>query len=172
MIHAQSSLRHGFGAWEKSIEESFSRFKDQYSFMQNKTLHNYFGYHAAKDAQATQRARWAPNFTPYQLWDAVCQLSPSVSTRLGSSHLRELLASEKFDLVPLGKVYGTHKLWLIPALGARPTIPLKESPNLGFAHTNCGAISYPDGHPSEGELITTVDTKDDEEKLRRFVALG
>ena len=44
-------------------------------------------------------------------------------------------------------------LWLIPGNGALPEAELDDpEPDLPYASTQCEAISYPDGYPSEGEL--------------------
>ena len=75
--------------------------------------------------------------------------------------------------MPLGRVYGTHMLWLIPGNGALPKAePDDPEPDLPYASTQCEAISYPDGYPSEGELQLKGAPGEDEEKLRRFIVLG
>lgn len=76
-------------------------------------------------------------------------------------------------------------LKLIPAVGALPTshIPNFSSP-FEYAATDSGAISYPDGHPSEetapldpkdfsfeGKSVPTIKAFQDD-KLRRFASLG
>lgn len=92
---------------------------------------------------------------------------------VGSNAFRKLIGSGDFAPVPLGKVGGVHQLWLIPGLGSLPTTGPSHINTYSYVSTNCSAISYPDGHPSEGELITGVGCCDgEEEKLRRFVSIG
>ena len=106
--------------------------------------------------------------TAQELWDAVDALDPSGARPKGRNNFRKLIGSELFDLIPLGKVYGTDMLWLIPGLGALPGSKVEgPRPTLGFTDTDCGAILYSDGHPSERELRLKVSTDEDEETLRR-----
>ena len=79
--------------------------------------------------------------TAQELWDAVDALGPSGARPKGRNNFRELIDSELFDLIPLGKLYGTDMLWLIPGLGALPDSKVEgPRPTLGFADTDCGAI--------------------------------
>ena len=163
-------INRGIDAWEAAIKEEFDNYKHRYDFMEQKTIRDYYAYHAARQSQEKQQRRASPRPTPDQLWNAVFNLDVFGSYTEGNE-FREMVGCGEFDLVPLGKVYGTDMLWLIPHLGSLPDTTIHSTgSHRGVAPTNCQAISYPDGHPSEGEI--TLVPSEDEDKLRRFVSLG
>ena len=166
----EDMIRQSVDAWEAAIEKEFNDYKSRYDFMDQKTIRDYYAYHTARQSQAKQLRLARPRPTPDQLWNEVFNLDVFGSYTEGNE-LRNLLHCGEFDLVPLGKVYGTDMLWLIPSLGSLPdTVYHSTGLRSQAAPTNCQAISYPDGHPSEGEL--KLDPSKDETKLRRFVSLG
>ena len=166
----EDMIRQGVNAWEAAIKKEFNDYKSRYDFMDRKTIRDYYAYHAARQSQAKQLRLARPRPTPDQLWNEVFNLDVFGSYTEGNE-LRDLLYCGEFDLVALGKVYGTDMLWLIPSLGSLPdTVYHSTGAHRQAAPTNCQAISYPDGHPSEGELKLVPSA--DEDKLRRFVSLG
>ena len=178
IIDARSlaSMDESIDAFMESSERVFNDFKARYpAIMGDTTLLDVEAYTALKGLARNRATRFAPMPTVVQLWDAVAELTPQAPATNNPLGLRYLLGSNKFDPIPLGKVYGTDLLWLSPCNGS-----LDEPDDVGFpfrstsgyANTQCGAISYSDGHPSEGELTLNVNTADDEEKLRRWVSLG
>ena len=164
-------INQGVVAWEAAIEKEFDECKNRYDFMDQKTIGDYFAYHAARHSLGKQLLLASPRPTPDQLWNTIFNLDVFGSYTEGNE-IRELLGCGRFDLVPLGKVYGTDMLWLIPSLGSLPdTVIHSTGSHRGVAPTNCQAIAYPDGHPSEDEIRLGL-SEDDENKLRRFVSLG
>ena len=86
--------------------------------------------------------------------------------------MHDLLGSDRFENITLGKLRGQTRLDLIPAIGILPSSDIPdECTSFDFAYTDGGAISYPDGHPSEGDQMYSVKAPNDH-KLRRFMTLG
>ena len=95
----------------------------------------------------------------------------------GRKKLRELMASDRLNFLPLGKLRGETRLGLIPCFGCLPVTALAETevPNINldfdFAQTSTKAVAYPDGHPSEEQIHLRVKPVDDD-RLRRCSILG
>ena len=166
----EPALNEGLDAWEAAIEKEFNECKNQYDFMNQKTIGDYLAYHAARQIEDKQEWLGGPRPTPDQLWNAVFNLDV-FGSYTAENEIRKLLGCGDFDLVPLGKVYGTDVLWLIPSLRSLPdTVVHSTGSHRGVAPTNCQAVAYPDGHPSEDEI--KLGLSQDENRLRRFVSLG
>jgi len=89
--------------------------------------------------------------------------------------LQRILSRRNLESVPLGKYGGSNnaRLELIPEIGALPTTDNVEGRiSLYYAATDSGAISYPDGHPSEFEESRFRIRSTEDRKLRRFASLG
>jgi len=153
------------------IAKAMNQARAQYSFMHNKTDGDYSRYILGK--QAIAAGRWTLPPTPKQFWDAAYSFGRSSQIRTGKhSQLYKFLTDYNIDAMPLGKLWGETTLKLLPCLGALPVTDLSDKiTNLGYAPTNCGAIYYPDGHPSEDVSHTDLSSSDDD-KLRRFASLG
>ena len=94
---------------------------NQYPFTTDKTIRDYYAYHAARQSQEKQTKLASAKSTHETLWNAVFALPfTGVVPRGEPNAFRALLARGIFDLVPLGRVYGTHMLRLIPSLGSLP----------------------------------------------------
>lgn len=137
-------------------------------------------------------ARRIPNLNEQDFWDAVYEFDPLGPGQPETSRLEKILESGQLSRVTLGKIYGKTTLKLLPCEGALPTTESRGfTPPFDYAVTDCGAISYPDGHPSEAmappelpdlkqdsssskpiakALPTLKD--DDDDTLRRFASLG
>ena len=175
MIDARliASLDEGVDAYAASMEQNFNEFRVKYPrLMEGKTLFSVKAHNALKDLADDMNAQSAPLCTATQLWDAVSRLDALALRNNDPLSLRKLLCSENFGPIPLGKVYGTHQLWLLPAFAALPSSVTEVKPKLKYSQTFSEAISYPDGHPSEDEFTLRVNNNDDEEELRRYVSLG
>ncbi len=166
---ADAHFAEGIDAWEAFIAAEFDWYKNAYACMIDKTLLDYYTYHAARQSQTKQMAATAESLNATDLWDAVEQMKSTKAVWTRPNRLRDLLASGRFDPILLGKVFGTDKLWLIPTNGALPESDDANHPQLGTAFTNCCAIMYPDGHPSEAYIATQGQNN---EQLRRWTGLG
>lgn len=163
--------------------------QEQYPFMRDKTSADYIHYHVRKDASEIEAANARPPPSSEEFWNAAYAFDPF--DRKSSSEpdaLQNILTSGRLGLITLGKVYGHTTLKLLFRIGALPTSAMPdEEPALDFAATDCGAISYPDGHPPgasapsqcpdpatsspiSNPIPRTRASTDD--KLRRFASLG
>ena len=105
------------------------------------------------------------------------------------SKLVRIYESGQLQSVTIGKLYGHTTLKLIPSQGALPTTEDPDfDPALSYAVTHGGAVSYPDGHPSDDIAFPQISQSsfsstsqptrrhfvkdDDDDILRRFVSLG
>ncbi|KAI4141916.1 MAG: hypothetical protein L6R39_005134 [Caloplaca ligustica] len=126
-----------------------------------------------------------PPPTSKDFWEAAFDYDPSVTASSGSTKLHDIMGSGQLEYVTIGKLWGQTELRLMPGIGSLPAQELPNTPPLGFAPSRCGAISYPDGHPSEDNLLLTVVsgtsprpktrpviTPNEDNKLRRFCSLG
>ena len=133
--------------------------------------------------------RFIPSLTEQNFWAAVYEFDPLASETPEITRLERIMESGQLSELILGKIHGKTTLKLIPCEGALPTTDTPGfKPTLDYAVTDCGAVSYPDGHPSEelapyatrsaaytsqGSSITLPTIGDDEdETLRRFASLG
>lgn len=161
--------------WEESVQKEFDACKARYKFMAKSTLKNYFHLEAATHSQEKQIKLNQPNYSARKIWDAVYQLQSWATTPLGPGTWYDFLDSGKFSPIPLGKLHGIHKMYLIPAVRALPVSVVEEEPTLSYADHDFLAISYPDGHPSEdewSEKTLVVKSGKEDQKLRRLVSLG
>ena len=172
----------------KKIEEAKPRFPS----MREASLDKYALWalkHDWQEEEAIKAARYIPDLTEQDFWDAVYNFDPSAPNAPETSRLEEIFISGQLKELTLGKVYGQKTLKLIPYEGALPTT---EAPNLqtpfDYAETNGGAVCYPDGHPSLDAGSTDAKksssaakpmkgvpppvTDADDDFLRRFASLG
>lgn len=168
---ASGAAYTGLDGLTNFIAEAMTKARAQYSFIQNKTDGDYSRYILGRQAIAS--GRWILPPTPKQFWDAAYAFGRSSKIRTGKhSQLYNYLTDDLIDAMPLGKLWGKTTLKILPCLGALPVTDLSdEITKLGNAPTNCGAIYYPDGHPSEEVSYTDLSSSDDD-KLRRLASLG
>ena len=130
-------------------------------------------------------ARFIPNLTEQDFWDAVYDFDPLAPDSPPVTRLQQIMYSGQLKTLTLGKIYGRTTLKLIPCEGALPTTETQGwEPGLEYADTDCGAVSYSEGHPAackdretadmlEGRSVAVRTIGDDEdETLRRFASLG
>lgn len=132
---ASEAVLEAPAAYRKTMKVKFAEYQNQYTFMKDRTVLELLTHNARKAYEEDLEEYLEPQHHPKELWDAVTQLSPLAPTMPGSNQFRYLLASKEWNLVPLGKVYGIHQLWLIPALGSLPASKLDVKPTQGFAFT-------------------------------------
>lgn len=174
----------------RQVDAQIAAAQERYPFLRGKTSTDFFHHHVRKSARAKQAANAGPPPTIEDFWKAAYEfdpLGPNPSSE--PSALQKLLTTGRLGLIPLGKLYGSTMLKLLPRIGALPTSAMPdEEPAFDFAATDSGAISYPDGHPpgaippsqspdpaTSSNLISnpiprTRASTDD--KLRRFASLG
>lgn len=134
-------------------------------------------------------ARYIPNLKEHDFWDAVYEFDPRGPGQPELSRLERIYESGQLQTLTLGKIHGKTTLKLLPCQGALPTTESSSfTPPFDYAVTIGGAISYPDGHPSEElappnpndrtpsskpRLKVMPTLKDDDDNIiRRFVSLG
>ena len=77
------------------------------------------------------------------------------------------------NAIPLGKLWGEAEFELILDPGCLPTTESTDfGTDLQYAATAGGAISYPDGHPSEDAAPSLRVKSAEDKKLRRFASLS
>ncbi|KAL9603177.1 MAG: hypothetical protein Q9219_001380 [cf. Caloplaca sp. 3 TL-2023] len=168
---SKSAVWESRQAYREALGKNFAKFQARFgSIMEDKSVGDLIEYLGKKAEDRCLAPLNAPPITIEAFWSNVHDLD-IFSPTSGSNDFRKLLSSPNRPLVPLGKVYGTHQLWLLPELGSLPAAELDQEIPLDFVATNCSAISYPDGHPSEQEIVMVVPGETDQ-KLRRFVSLG
>ncbi|KAL8823370.1 MAG: hypothetical protein Q9191_005917 [Dirinaria sp. TL-2023a] len=142
--------------------------------MADVTALDYFTWKVRENTQQKQLALARAKPTPEQFWKAAYEFDPLGSSTGTVTELQEILSTRHLESVPLGKLYGLNeaKLELIPGMGALPTTEATDLPDLHYAATDSGAISYPDGHPSEFDEPRLIVTSLADNKLRRSASLG
>lgn len=156
------------------VHKLFEHAQQTYPFMSNVTILDYYRYSLRQNALQKQMIQ-GPKPTPEQFWNAAYNFDP-LNTPAGTvSDLQRILSRRNLESVPLGK-YGAMsdaRLELLPEIGALPTTDDVEGRiSLRYAATDSGAISYPDGHPSEFEESRVRIKSTEDRKLRRFASLG
>ncbi len=159
--------------WE-FVDDLFETARRTYPFMSNVTVLDYYRYSLRQVALQKQELE-QPRPTPEQFWNAAYNFDP-LNTPAGTvSNLQRILSSRNLESVPLGKYGGMNnaRFELLPEIGALPTTDNVEGRiSLTYAATDSGAISYPDGHPSEFEESRFRIRSTEDKKLRRFASLG
>ena len=155
---------------EYSHNARLNEAQDAYPDWKEITPQNYGKYHVQKYVRERHREDFEPLHTAKQLFETAYNWKPFAPD--GGRDLLELLDSNRFERITLGKLRGEARLDLIPGLDLLPSSKLPPyCTRLGLAYTNGAAISYANGHPSgTEELATTAAAKDG--KLRRFMPLG
>ena len=156
--------------WEDYIIGRIEEGRQNLSFMQGKTIDDYWAYHKAKDREELKKAREAPGPSIGDFWKAAYYFNPLERKREDPNDLVNIVDTNKLQRIPLGTLYGTQ-LELQPDLGALDNayakvhnLPLQR---LAFP----SAISFLQGHPSEDERLISVQS-DKDALLRRFLCLG
>lgn len=152
------------------VETELTKYRQNYDFMKNVTVRDYLKYRFNSIADEQEIV---PKPTAQQFWDAAFDLNPLEGSVGTVTQLQKYLSLKTLDAIPLGRYGGLAKLELIPGIGALPnTERLEKFTNFRFAATDSGAISYPDGYPSEFEDDSFRVKSSQDEKLRRFASLG
>ncbi|KAL8935867.1 MAG: hypothetical protein Q9216_005218 [Gyalolechia sp. 2 TL-2023] len=178
MISAADHLR-----W---AEAHFGKAQAQFAFMRGEIVEDYFVYvHHLFALKCRPKPSWPPP-TSQQFWKAVFEYDPHGQNAPSISDLQRIIGSGVAGPYTIGKLYGKTTLKLLPAIGCLPAHPIPDfDPPFDFAATDSVAISYPDGHPSEellagkfqlpsssGVQVTATIKAQDDDKLRRFAAIG
>jgi len=166
----------------RQVDAQIAAAQQHYPFLRGKTSTDFFHHHVRKSARASQAANAGPPPTSEEFWQAAYDfdpLGPNASSE--PSTLQKMLTTRRLGLIPLGKIYGSTMLKLLPRIGALPTSDTPdEDPALDFAATDSGTISHPDGHPVPPSHSTPPSTPNPipsthartDDKLRRFASLG
>ncbi|KAL8763144.1 MAG: hypothetical protein Q9184_000989 [Pyrenodesmia sp. 2 TL-2023] len=171
------------------IDEQLAEAKNKYPFMQGKT-HKDYSIHQGLRMHARFRVEeTAPIPTSKDFWAAAYEYNPDEASSAGNSRLEKIIGSTRLGPITIGSLWGRTTLRLLPGLGSLPAQDIEQDIHLRYAPTRTGAISYPDGHPSEEELVLTVVseaggpptvkakpqpviTAREDNILRRFASLG
>ena len=155
------------------VNKELDKYRLRYSFMKDATEEEFLVFVIKGSADQQMDELKVPVPTDSQFWKAVYDYNPFNLAPNTHSDLYKYLSMKHLRSVPLGMYGGYAKLELIRRMGALPnTETIQNLTNLDYAATDSGAISYPDAHPSE--LVNEnyrVRDKDDQ-RLRRFAALG
>ncbi len=153
----------------------------QCAFMKDKTASDFSSYIASKLMLAKQKKALSPLPTAEEFWEAAHTYNPLTS--LGSRNETPLVIilghARRMDAIPLGNLYGNTAAVLVPSASSLPLSDISEKnfTSFHFADTDSGAITYPDGHPSEdydqgGSHFDIIVKPNEDNKLRRFCSLG
>ncbi|KAL8748416.1 MAG: hypothetical protein Q9184_007319 [Pyrenodesmia sp. 2 TL-2023] len=170
----------------KKIEEA----KTRHPFMRDATEEAFNDWAMHELAVETMRSNQdLPSKPPTdeEFWRAAYRYDPLGPNASPTSGLQKIICSGRAGPFTIGKLYGRQTLKVIPAIGALPAPPILKpgwQAPFSFAPTDSAAIYYPDGHPSgtwqprqsgatfpPDPTVYTVTARDDD-KLRRFAALG
>lgn len=126
------------------------------------------------EAKKIQAELEASRTTAQEFLQAAYEFNPSATgTDPNDTKLVELILTGCVPSFPIGNIYGETPVWLTVIEG--PLLPSKIKAryftNLPIAITDAGAISYPDGHPSEAESEGSSEGRP-KEVLSRFWPLG
>ncbi|KAL6713710.1 hypothetical protein ACLMJK_009175 [Lecanora helva] len=165
-------------AYEAAVERNYNEAKDRFSCLHGKTIDDVYAFQTYLDRMENYSTRSAAPPRSSVLWNAVMQVDALASFGSPSQHSKAdelffLLASNQFPLIPLGLLYGETQCWLeVDDNSLVKYGKVWRHPNGEYerAKTHSQAITYPDGHPSEGSIALAGD--ESEEKLRRFFSLG
>ena len=157
------------------VKEEIKKAQELYPFMKHRTDRDFYLYITTKQLQKKQTF-YQERPTADQFWNAAYEFDPLDSPSPESTEGEKFPFSNLLDLIHLGKLYGRIKLALMPGVGSLLISKIEGSITLLPPRTDPGAISYPDGHPSEeyssGYEINMVIKPSEDRKLRRFVSLG
>ncbi|KAL8721648.1 MAG: hypothetical protein Q9225_001697 [Loekoesia sp. 1 TL-2023] len=177
----------GVEGYRAFIDQRLNAAKSRFSFMKDVTRKDYSIYQATRDTLRFGVANEGPAPTSKDFWAAAYDYDPHVNAPPSSRKLSEMFSSGRLSdaTITIGKLWGQTKLRLVPCFGSLPAQEIPTEPSFHYAPSRCGAISYPDGHPSEDNLRLTivsesssrpksrpVITADEDKVLRRFVSLG
>lgn len=172
------------------IKTQLAEAKRYHAWMPNVEEEHFHEWAIQYDAQKMNANRIETPPTSKEFWRAAYDygtLGPNAAD--DPKDLLRLIASGLAGPYTIGKLYGITTLKLTPAIGALTAseipVPGWSSP-FEFAATDSGAISYPDGHPSatwdatyllrssssSRDPMRTRFKAEDDDKLRRFAALG
>ena len=125
-------------------------------------------------ARENQAKSEAGQTTAQEFLQAAYEFNPSATgTDPNDTKLVKLTVTKCVPTFPIGKIYGETPVWLTVAPGPlRPSeIKARYFTTLPTAVTDSGAISYPDGHPSEPDSEGSSEGSP-KEVLSRFWPLG
>ena len=175
-IHEKATKVLGLDESEAYILAEIEEAKKHFPSVRDKTLKEFYLYVVQKDIERRQEIVSRPRPTPEQFWNAAYNWDPlRARAENDDDDLYKLVASHRLDAIPLGNLWGTAKLELIPELGCLPRTELpKNCTTFGYARTDSGAIVYADGHPSEDDIAQyeVRFSASEDHALRRFVSLG
>ena len=126
------------------------------------------------EAKRNEEELEARQTTAQEYLQTAYDFNPSTTgTDPNDTKLVKLTVTRCVPDVPVGKVYGETSIWL--SVLPNPLQPSEMKPryftNLQIAITDAGAISYPDGHPSEADSEESS-YGSPKEVLSRFWPLG
>lgn len=153
------------------VEEEIKKYRQLYPFMEDVTKRQYYDYRrkALADKYRAELAKPAP--TAAEFWNAAYSYNNFGGPADANEELTKITCNNKMDAIPLGNYCGHAKLELILAMSSLPITDYTSLTNFGYA-TADGAISYPDGHPSETREDDYKVKASQDKRLRRFLSLG
>ncbi|KAL8975246.1 MAG: hypothetical protein Q9197_000549 [Variospora fuerteventurae] len=170
---------NGQDNFEKLIQDQLAEAHSYHGWM-DATPEDFLWWSIERDAEEIQGRRINRPPTAQQFWTAAYEYGGA------NSEVVKMTTTGLAGPYPIGKLYGKYPMKLMPTLSALPAHAIERSgwsAPFGFAPTDSGAISYPDGHPSgmwdpaymakfsKGPMRTLFRAQDDD-KLRRFSELG
>lgn len=159
--------------YDAFVEKEMEKYRRTYPFMRDVSSREYWTFKVERRAELQRQELAVPVPTAEQFWQAAYDFDPHNSTASTGSDLSRMLTMRNLPDIPLGNLGGTAKLALIPGMGALPNTEKEQGlTELRYAATDSGAISYPDAHPSELEDDDFKVRASQDNRLRRFAALG
>ncbi|KAL8716184.1 MAG: hypothetical protein Q9220_000089 [cf. Caloplaca sp. 1 TL-2023] len=145
--------------------------RTKYPFMQDITPHDFYDYLTddVRRNAAAEQAKPLP-ISASDFWQAAYDFDPLGDSE-ASMLLTQYMMSGRAGPYTIGKLYGHTTLKLIPSVGSllpEDMDDFEPPDDYDYAQCGCVAISYPDGHPAQETAITASE----DDKLRRFMALG
>ncbi|KAK4693810.1 hypothetical protein P7C71_g3653, partial [Lecanoromycetidae sp. Uapishka_2] len=155
-------------------ENAFAKAKSKHTFMNEYDFEDFFRFTLTGRAKKAMEIYKQPIPKPEEFWDAAYAYDGASPG--GSLRLKELTHPCRLGVIPLGRLYDDKGplLGLEPRMGALVGSDFEEEnyTRLPYAATDCSAISYPDGHPSNESQDVVEWTPARDHRLRRFTSLG
>ena len=177
MLTAKFSSYDSVGAGISFVTKQLKKY-NHLPFMQGVSVRDYYRWrpkeYVERVARKEQAELEAKRTTAQELLQAAYEFNPSVTgTDPNDTKLVKLTVTGCVPSFPIGKIYGETMVWLKVTPG--PLLPseikARYFTNLPTAITDAGAISYPDGHPSEADSEGSSEGRP-KEVLSRFWPLG
>ncbi|KAL8677630.1 MAG: hypothetical protein Q9186_005965 [Xanthomendoza sp. 1 TL-2023] len=151
----QGLLRGPMKTCKAWVENQLREAERHFPYLQGTSAQMFFDYHGSRIQRENRSIEAQSMPTSQQFWRAAYDFDPFGSSGKANDDLVKMIAWGRVEAPTIGRLFGTITLKLLPAIGALPAAPFPGGfiPPFHFSATDSGAISYPDGHPTEQILF-------------------